>query len=290
MAYASCWATSGSLPRQEWDERAHVRELEPHVTDPGAVEGVPRAEPVEEPARQPRRNLSCRAFRVEEVAPVVLHGLQEAIPRAVRSEVCDEEGLVDQRPHQLRHVTRVEVAVCDRSGRGFEREPSAEHREPAKRCLLLGIEESVAPVEQRGHRAMSLGQAPVATAKQSQAVVEARQDLVHVEHRDPGRRDLEREGQSVESLADVGDRLGRVVGEREVGPHGLRSLDEQLHRDRTRKRRHPHHGFPANAEGPTTRCEHSDSWADRDELGRERGACVEVALRVVEHDEGRARS
>ncbi len=275
---------------QHRDERAHVCQLEAHVADPGAVERVPGTKALNEPTRQSRRDLTRRAFRVEEVAAVVLHGLQEPVPGAVRCEVRDQEGMIDQRPNQLRNVARVEIIVGDRRARGLTRETSAEHRQTTKRRLLVLIEQPVAPVEKRGHRSLSFGQVSVAGAEQSQTVVEPLEDLVDVEDRNAGGRDLQREWQPVQPLADVRDHLVRLIRDLEVDASRPCAVDKELRRDGDRQGRDSNDDLPADAEGPSARREDADARADRDELSRERRGSLEVALRVVEQDEGRARS
>ena len=68
---------------------------------------------------------------------------------------------------------------------------------------------------------------PAAAGQQAEPVVEARRDLLDRQGPDPGRGELDREGDPVEAAAELGDRAGVLVGQGERRLDRLRPLDEQ---------------------------------------------------------------
>ena len=71
------------------------------------------------------------------------------------------------------------------------------------------------------------GRSRDAAGEEPQPIAEPLQDRLRAEHPDPGRGQLDRQGQAVEAHADLGHRRRVGVVHREVGPHGHGALDEQ---------------------------------------------------------------
>ena len=58
-------------------------------------------------------------------------------------------------------------------------------------------------------------------------MLESSEDLLRLEDSNAAGRELDRERQAVEPDTDVGDRSGIRWGDREVGPRGSRSIEEE---------------------------------------------------------------
>ena len=110
--------------------------------------------------------------------------------------------------------------------------PAREHGHPAEQGLLPLPEEAVAPRD--GGPQLHAAPRPVAVSEGRQ--VERRRRVEHLqqgrrrESRHARGRELDREGQPVESLDEPGDRRGVVHGAPEARVHRARPLAEQRHR------------------------------------------------------------
>lgn len=68
---------------------------------------------------------------------------------------------------------------------------------------------------------------PTAGGEQSETVIKPRRNLLNRQHLDSGRRQFNRQGNSVEAQAELGDRACIVGGEPETGPDCGGSLNKQ---------------------------------------------------------------
>ncbi len=166
--------------------------------------------------------------RLQALAPVVTHGLEESIPVVPFDIGVDQdERLVDEAGHQVQHVLGVDpVAGTDVLG-GFERPPARERREPPQQ-LALGFREKVmAPVNGGFERSLPPDPRTVRTGEQSKAIVEPGVDLLDRQHLQSHRRQLDRQRYPVEAPAHVRDHGGVFTRDRERGTSGCRSIDQQ---------------------------------------------------------------
>ena len=124
-------------------------------------------------------------------------------PQATAAPAADEV-LDDER------LESVEIGVADRLSR-LEREASPEDRELPEELLLLRLEQLVAPLDRRAQRSLPGRRVARARREQRQPPVEAREQLVGIQQRDPCRCELDRERKPVEPPADLTDG-SRVVG------------------------------------------------------------------------------
>ncbi len=152
--------------------------------------------------------------------------------------------LVDGNDHRARHEPVEEVddvvacngiALTDGLRRG-QRERTSEDREPSQQRLLRFGQQVVRPVERGAQGPVALDARPSPAGQQTEHVVEAIGDLGGTQRAGPGRGQLDRQRDAVESAADPGDGLG-VSGRVERGARLLGPQDEQLRwRDRRRRR------------------------------------------------------
>ena len=144
---------------------------------------------------------------------------------------------------------------------------------------------------------MAFHRSPAAPGEESEALVEARGDLVGTHHSGAGGRELDRERYSVQPPADLGDR-GRSVGvEHEITARLLGAFHEELHcvcgddlcgrRPLVGQRKRPHHHHPlaAHSEPFAPGREHTDAGARRQKSCDQLRSGVEEVLAVVEHDQ-----
>ena len=119
----------------------------------------------------------------------------------------------------------------DRLGR-LQRPAAGEHRQPPQqRPLRLG-EQVVAPVDQRPQRLLAGQRRAAAAGQQPEAVVQPRRDLLHRQRLHPRRRQLDRQRDAVQPLADL--RHGRrvLLRECELGrPQVARSTNSRTASD-----------------------------------------------------------
>ena len=118
----------------------------------------------------------------------------------------------------------------DHGDGGVEVEPSGEDRQSSECGLLALGEQPVTPVQRGAQRAVPpWGSGDGVAGQDGQAVVESGGDLVHVQRARAGCRELDRQGDAVESEADLGDRPGRRRRRFERLAGGAGPFDEQRH-------------------------------------------------------------
>ena len=108
--------------------------------------------------------------------------------------------------------------------------PPTKTAETAEERLLGGVEQVVAPPDRVAHRLLSQGQIPRAAAEQRQPLFQALQQRRRGQGLDARRGQLDRQREAIEPAHDFGHRRQRLGGQAEIGPDGLRALDEELDR------------------------------------------------------------
>jgi hypothetical protein len=87
--------------------------------------------------------------------------------------------------------------------RGVHVEPRREGRDATQERAILVGEQAVAPGDGRAQRRVPVV-APAAGGEHPQAVVQGRLQAVEAQHREPGRREFDRQGHAVERPAQRG--------------------------------------------------------------------------------------
>ena len=141
--------------------------------------------------------------------------LQQAVARVAVGPAGHQHQRLVHQPRQQIERPELVGAICEDPRRDLERPAADEHRQHAQQPLLLGGELVVAPLDRRLQRLLPR-QRGLAAGQQPEAIVQLAANLLDREQLHAGGRELQRQRDAVEPAADVGDRLGVVVGQREV--------------------------------------------------------------------------
>src|SRR5207249_9462568 len=101
--------------------------------------------------------------------------------------------------------------------RTLERKPAAENGQPAEEDGLVFSKQAITPIDRSVHRLQPLRVRPASSGKQAEALAELAQDVPLGHHVDAGCCQFDGERQTVEVLADFGDRLAIGSVDLEVG-------------------------------------------------------------------------
>ena len=152
--------------------------------------------------------------------------MSKRTPPVGRRQPSDEV-LVHQRREGLEDVgAEVATGIGDRLGR-LQGPPPGEHRQTPEEGALVPAEEVDAPPDGLTEGALPGREVDGAVGEQIQSAFEAIEDLLGWERPDPGRRELDRQGEAVESSAQLGDGRGIPLGEGERRVDSRRSIDEE---------------------------------------------------------------
>ena len=211
-------------------------------------------------------------------------------------------GLVDEGGvhERLERVERVEVPFAPAPERldRIEREPRREHRELGEEAAGGIVQQPGRPLDRRSERALPLRQVARRVHEQRELPIEAAQDVGRRQHPRARRGELDREGDSVEDLADPDDSGQVLVGQLEEGIGGGRALDEEFDGGRRarpcqrigrrgvvgRERIDVVHPFPAHTEHNATRGQECGIRRDRVQLDQNRRGADDL-LEVVEDEQ-----
>jgi hypothetical protein len=117
----------------------------------------------------------------EQLIGVLAHRLEEPVSRSPRRALHDRhQRLVDQAREQIERQCRGDGT------RGLGVEPAYEHGEVAKRPLLGGLEQLVAPLDRRAECAVMRGREAVRAANVAQARLERAEQFGRRHHVDVG--------------------------------------------------------------------------------------------------------
>ncbi len=219
----------------------------------------------------------ARARLVESLARVLGHGLQKPVSHpAVRARgSCDHEGLVDER------AERVEGGGAADGLGGGEVAAAGEDGQPAQDVPFVRVEQFPGPVDD-GTQGLLTGQhGTTAGGEQPEAVVEPVGDLACGQHAQPGRRELDGQGQSVQTPADLRTGL-RILLRTEAGAGRRTPLGEQPQRDGLRQRLHGPQQLPWHAEGFTAGGQYRQARTALQQRLHQPGGGLDDVLAVVE--------
>ena len=239
--------------------------------------------------------------RGEPLACVLPDRLEHAVTDtilATRTVGHDQQRPIGEALQQIQHRERADgIGARDDLGR-VEREATGEHRKTREQASLGIGQQLVAPVDRRAERLLARDSGARTTGEEPEAVIEAVEDLLRAQHASARGRELDRERDAVEPVADPRDRRGRRVVEVEVRPDLAGALDEELHRlvllqgvetrfvrAGERQARHPPCGFAGHAELLSAGREHDDAGTCEQDPFRDLGGRVDEVLAVVEHHE-----
>jgi hypothetical protein len=110
----------------------------------------------------------------------------------------------------------------------LDSERSDEHPEPAQELLLVVVEQPVTPLDRSEERLLAGQRGPGAAGQQPEPVVQPVADRPHAHGPQSRRRQLDGQGEAVETSADGGDAARRVLIQIERRIGRLRPFNEQL--------------------------------------------------------------
>jgi hypothetical protein len=143
----------------------------------------------------------------------------------------------------------------------------------------------VAPVDGGAQGLLAGHRRAVAPRKQPELVAQAVEDLGGREHVDPGRGQLDGEGDAVEAAADVGDGVAVVVGEGEGAVAKPGPVGEQLDALRRCHAWNAKHDLAWNAQGLLTGGDHLHAPTSLQQEVGELGHAGQHVLAVVDEQE-----
>src|SRR5262249_14770988 len=118
----------------------------------------------------------------------------------------------------------------------LQREASGEDGDAPEQCALVWSEKVVAPVDQRSQRLLAGEGRTVASPKQAEPVAKGLGDGLGRKRTNAARPQLAREGNAVESMADVDDEERVLLGDLKVRLHGDGAVGKKANRREFGKR------------------------------------------------------
>ena len=158
---------------------------------------------------------------------------------------------------------------------------AAEDGEPGKQPLFVVVEEVVAPGERGAQRGVALV-GVAAALEQVEPLPDPLEQLLGAEELDPCRGQLDREREPVQAAHQLAHRV-RVT---DIGPDGLRALDEQRDGVTLIHRRQVELGLTCYPQRLTARRHDPKRRGRSKQLGERPGRLGQELLQVVEEDVG----
>ena len=226
---------------------------------------------------------------------------QQVVARVTAGVLHPEQRFVRQPAQQLQHRVRADVSAGGHPFGRIQRETAVEHGQPAEDGPLGRLEHVVAPVQRRAQRLVPARRGARPADQHREDVAQPLGELRGGKHPHPGRRQLDRQRQPVEPLADRQDLGGVLVGDAKGRPHQLRPLLEQHDRVgvgeqrrgrrrpglRQRQRRYVPVQLAVYAEGLAARGQDDQGGTGGEQVLGQAGRGLGKVLAVVEDDEHR---
>ena len=228
---------------------------------------------------------------------VLAQQLQQPVARDRAVGLCRHQGALDESPEQVQRGETVGATGTIAAGDGSrqtEVERTLEHPEVAEEAAFLGCQQGRRELDRGPHRIVPVA-GGAGAAQHVEALIEDRQQIARRDRSRPGGGELDRQRQSVESTAQLGD-----IGEQrrvrlQRRSRCRRPLEEQRNRrgvfgvgpsrSRQRERLHHHDLFTGDPERLAARRQHDERTGGGADLDRHRAGGVEHVLAVVEqHD------
>ena len=172
------------------------------------------------------RDLFALAALIELLDRVGAGRVEQPEPRFSAADIRDDQGF----RHQIgQPVYRLGRWVCciegHRCGSLDSKAASKDAKRPEEPLLVLA-QQVVAPIDDGPHGPMPRHRCATPRRQQRQAVVQAGRKGFNPQHLDAGGGELDGERQAIEPLANLDDRLGIRIGQREVFDNRGDAFDE----------------------------------------------------------------
>ena len=199
---------------------------------------------------------------------------------------------------QVEHVPGFQAVTSAHLLRRLDAPAGGEHRQSREQRPFGLRQELVAPVDRGFERPLPRDGGPRPACQQPESIAEPQVDLLDRQHRHASRRQLDRQWNAVEALADARDRCS-VAGRHRKGVVDRSSpLDEQTGRFEPRQpvrrerrtglrdheRSDPPHRFAGHAQRLTAGGNQAHAGRRAQQRFGDVGRCVDQVLAVVEHD------
>ena len=215
----------GRGPRGGCRGRAPARAREARQSGPGTR--LRHAQRVRRAQARGRPRRCALAFLDQPIATVFADRLEQPVAGLCGRVVERDQGLVDELAEQAEDVARADARPGAHDLSCLERRSTDEGRQRPEHAALRVREQVVAPVEGGPERLLARQGGAAAADEESEAVVQPIDDGRDGQDRDARRRELDRERQPVEVMAESGDCRRVLGGQREGRDDGLGALREQ---------------------------------------------------------------
>ena len=152
--------------------------------------------------------------------------LKQPVARLFRVELGADERLVDERRDDVEGFKFVELVVRSDCCRALKREAVDEDSEPPKESTLALGEQVVTPIDQRAQGLLARQDVTAAAGEHAEPLIQTSTQFGRPQNRNARGGQFDRECNTVEAAADVGDDRRRLVGEFKTLVGGARPFDE----------------------------------------------------------------
>ncbi|HLW12350.1 MAG TPA: hypothetical protein VKU81_06600 [Casimicrobiaceae bacterium] len=129
--------------------------------------------------------------------------------------------------HEVEHVRPIEIIAGGDRFRGFECKVARKNRKPPEQHALWLRQQLVAPVDQRAQRLLPRERCAVAARQQPETVIQAGGNGLDSDRAHASSGEFDRQRNAIQSVADLRDVRGVVLGQVKRRLRGHRSLDEK---------------------------------------------------------------
>ncbi len=234
------------------------------------------------------------------IARVLPDRFEQVIPRHSRSLLDVYERTIHESGETVEHAFLHYVGIHAHAFRRVELKTAGEHREPAQYNPLVVGQQSKTPVHRRAKRPMPGKGRAHPSREQTEPIFQAGQDLIGRQHPHPGRCQLDRERDAVQTDAYRSNGTRIFLGDSEILLHLRRAIPKQPHRLarghlRSRclfggkaQRWHAPCDLTVHTERLAARRQTRQGGTGIEKLVNERGAVGNHVLAVVEQQKSRA--
>jgi hypothetical protein len=124
--------------------------------------------------------------------------LEHAVTSGCRSVLGGDQGLVDECLQRLDDDAVLILALTRDSDGGTQSKAAREHGQAAEQTAFVVAEHAQAPLNRRSNAAMAVGAAPARITEPGHVLLQHGQDLANRERGDAGRRQFDRQRDTVE--------------------------------------------------------------------------------------------
>ena len=171
--------------------------------------------------------LGASAF-YEALPGILPDGLEQSVAKARVALLDSDQALIDERGQEIEHLAIFDLVAGADPLRRLERPPTGKYRKPPHQELLVVLQEVVTPVDHRAQRLLARERRARSSSQEAEAMIQPAIDLFDGERSHPRRRQLDRQRDPIEPMADGNERRGVLVGDTKVPADPDGAIDEKL--------------------------------------------------------------